>query len=1039
MEMAITNYNKFENLINKFTHIYVCKFIYMGLFEDYEQYLSKYQKIYGNKTIILYQNGSFMEVYGIDNEIEKVGFVREISDMLNIQLTRRNKSNAENDRSNFLLAGFPLNQLDRHSITLTEEYGYVVVIVEQVTPPPNPKRDVTNIISPSTNIKYIKQSTGNYLVSIYIESEGQKINQVKPINMVTIGLSAIDVSTGHNVVYETENLVDDDNLALDETYRFIQTLQPREIIINSYQANTELISKLDIGNILTHTNYQKEDIPPEYRKLSYQNEFLGNIFRNCGMLKPIEYINLEHHPTAIISYILLLNFCYKQKETLIDHINHPQIWNSLNYMVLDNNCINQLNITSGGGQKYSSVFNLIDHTSTSMGKRLLKEKLLLPLIDKQQIINRYNCLDFFRTEIDGDKLCLKHITGHQKFYLFQKYEQHLKNVVDIERLHRKISMNIMQPCEFNQLHTAYQEVVTITGLMRKDDSSVIIQNIGVCPCLDNYIKYYTDVLNLDETIKYNMTNITSSFFKKGYNSEIDGMCDQMTEFVQYFEQLSSIMSNYIAPKSEKPVVAYECSDDMGYHLELTTARWSTFDHKCFTPITFEIGQTLYTINKESFNVIRNRTGKTCKITSIEMKTISDKYRSVREILQKKICDVYIKFLSQLYEQFNGVMKDTVTFVSYVDMYKSNAKTSLLYNYCRPEFDEQPSPPSSVTRSYVNIEQLRHPLIERIQDNCQYVPQDIHFDEEHLGVLLFGVNCSGKSSLMKAIGIAIIMAQAGMYVPAKKFTYNPYHKILTRIVGNDNLFKGMSSFAVEMSELRGILKRANHNSIVLGDEICHGTETISAVSLVASAIITLSNIGSNFLFATHLHQLSQMDRITKLSNVKMYHLKVKYNENTGDLIYDRRLENGSGHPIYGLEVAKAMDLDRKFIDLANDIRREIMGIDEVIPVNKSKYNAQVYVNKCSIPNCTNDAVATHHIHFRSEADDTGYIDHVQKNHKSNLLPLCQFCHDRIHNDSPDTDRLIIKGYKMTSNGPILDYNIVRNPPKDNKKKLKLKRQ
>lgn len=196
------------------------------------------------------------------------------------------------------------------------------------------------------------------------------------------------------------------------------------------------------------------------------------------------------------------------------------------------------------------------------------------------------------------------------------------------------------------------------------------------------------------------------------------------------------------------------------------------------------------------------------------------------------------------------------------------------------------------------------------------------------------------------------------------TYTPYHSVLTRIVGNDNLFKGLSSFAVEMGELRGILRRANQFSLVLGDEICHGTETISAVSLVASAIITLSQIGANFLFATHLHTLSQMERIISLSCVRMFHLKVQFDQQTGHLIYDRHLEAGAGHPIYGLEVAKAMDLDPQFLDLANEIRKELMGVGPLIPFKKSKYNSHVYYDKCGIPECINQATLTHHIQFQS---------------------------------------------------------------------------
>ena len=139
----------------------------------------------------------------------------------------------DNNRADWLFMGFPLSTLDRQVAILTEEYQYVVVIVEQTTPAPKPKREVTRIISPGTDISYLTQPYGNYVCSIYLESEGQKLHYIKLINLLTIGLSVIDLSTGSNVVYETANLLDDANRAFDETSRFLQTFQPREIIINT--------------------------------------------------------------------------------------------------------------------------------------------------------------------------------------------------------------------------------------------------------------------------------------------------------------------------------------------------------------------------------------------------------------------------------------------------------------------------------------------------------------------------------------------------------------------------------------------------------------------------------------------------------------------------------------------------------------------------------------------------------------------------------------------------------------------------------------
>jgi DNA mismatch repair protein MutS len=1002
----------------------------MGLFDDYEQYLIKYHAIYGQKTIVLYQNGAFYEVYGIDNEKEKIGAVKQVSDMLNIQMTRRNKSVLDNDRSNLLMAGFPLNQLDRYVTILTEDNGYVVVVVEQITPPPNPQRGVTNIISPGTNLKYLSHPNGNYLVSIYIEKEGRKVSQIKPINLYTIGLTAIDVSTGQSIVYEVGNLLDDEKKAFDETYRFIQTVQPKEIIINTRgleMSQEQLVAMFDVGQSLIHCHLNQ--VPVDYYKISYQNEFLGKIFKNTGMLKPIEYVNLETHPTVVIAYLTLLDFCYQQADTILNQIEVPTVWNHINHMILDNNCISQLNlISTTSTQKISSVFNLIDHTNTAMGKRLLKEKLLLPLIDPQQINNRYDCVDYFLQELKDPINEIKHLKGQDKYYLFQLYESQLKRIVDLERLHRKICLILLQPSEFNQLHTSYLAVIELLKIVAPTVSSTtdtttvpyqLTPQQLVPPTLlhdlNQYIQQYMAVLNIEEASKYNINNVTGSFFRRGYRQQIDQLQDQIDRDEGYFQQLATTISNIITP-SDKSVVSYQHTEDIGYHLELTATRYATFDAK---------SQKSCPIDKSTLKVIHNRSGKTVKITSSEMKKISDQLIETKEVLLKQVVEVYKEFLNQLYQQHQGLMKQVVIFVSNLDVFVNSAKISVIYNYCRPTV-------VSGDTSTVQTTQLRHPLIERIQETCQYVPQDLAFNSSQNGILLFGVNCSGKSSLMKAIGIAVIMAQAGLYVPAKQMTYTPYHCVMTRIVGNDNLFKGLSSFSVEMGELRGIIKRANQFSLVLGDEICHGTETISAVSLVASAIITLSNSRCDFMFATHLHQLSQIERITTLSNVKMYHLKVKFDANTGDLIYDRRLEEGPGHPIYGLEVAKAMDLDREFIELANEIRKEIMEINTFVATKKSKYNQQLYINQCGIPDCPNSAEATHHIQFQSHADDHGFIDHIPINHKSNLVPLCRQCHDMIHDQVEGHWRYVIKGYVMTSNGPKLDYTKVQN-----KRRLKLK--
>ena len=189
------------------------------------------------------------------------------------------------------------------------------------------------------------------------------------------------------------------------------------------------------------------------------------------------------------------------------------------------------------------------------------------------------------------------------------------------------------------------------------------------------------------------------------------------------------------------------------------------------------------------------------------------------------------------------------------------------------------------------------------------------------MLLYGTNAVGKTSLIRSIGVSIIMAQTGMYVPCSSFVYKPYTAIYSRILGNDNIFKGLSTFAVEMSELRVILKMADENSLILGDELCSGTETESALSIFVAGLLELNKRESSYIFATHFHEIVSYDEIVSLHKLTQMHMEVRYDRETDSLIYNRKLKEGSGPRIYGLEVCKSLHLDEEFLEKAYEIRNK----------------------------------------------------------------------------------------------------------------------
>jgi DNA mismatch repair protein MutS len=357
----------------------------------------------------------------------------------------------------------------------------------------------------------------------------------------------------------------------------------------------------------------------------------------------------------------------------------------------------------------------------------------------------------------------------------------------------------------------------------------------------------------------------------------------------------------------------------------------------------------------------------------------------------------------------------------MDLLQGKAFTAHKYNYCKPVL-------AAADKSFFRFTGIRHPLIEHLQTNELYVTNDLALGTTEAnaveanvnGILLYGTNAVGKTSFIKSVGIAIIMAQAGLYVPCNAFTFQPYRNLFTRILGNDNIFKGLSTFAVEMTELRTILNMADAHSLVLGDELCSGTESDSALSIFTAGLEILHTRESTFLFATHFHELNKYAEIISLNKMKMLHMAVHYNQETQTLVYDRKLREGSGESMYGLEVCKSLNLPDAFLQRAHDIRMKYHPeTKNVLALSPSHYNAKKLVGNCEL--CQkHKATEVHHLqHQKRASSQNEYITDAlsgqsfHKNHTANLLNICEVCHKKIH--KTDEQHKVVKtskGYKIS---------------------------
>lgn len=932
----------------------------MSLVDDYLRYQDTYQKQYGPMTIVFMQVGSFYEAYS--TKIKGYNLT-EIADLCNVICTKKDKKKEDSPS----MLGFPTVSLQKYLKILMDE-GLTIVIIDQVTPAPNPKREVTGIFSSGTYIEECKNSDSNNIIGLYFEEESH--------NLLCIGMVCIDLTTGKTIVHQALSSDVDKKFAIDECNRFIVTNIPTEILVYKKSSGTD-ISLLECDKKKLYIM----DILPDFMKISFQNTFLNKVYKHNDMLSTIEYLDMERMLYSVTALVLTMDYAYQHNNNILKNMSKPIILEDNTHMKLGNDDVFQLNIISNDSNKgkFKSVFDIVNKTCTAMGKRYLKSMLCAPILDEDHLNSSYDIVE----DLIKDKF-------------YEKIQVHLKAIMDIERYHRKISLNTLNPQEFYNLLSSYSEILSIFKLVNSKydtpDIKVLEELISKC-----------DVFNLEEMKKYHLNDIQECFFKPGAYPELDALQEEINHSMNFMEESAKLLSGLIDGKGEDKIKVKRNEKD-GYFLSVTKLRAKAVSSNMKKITILDI------VIMPSDIKIKELDKGNSKITFDAFDLHSDMILKNKDKIIAETKRLYLSFLESFYES-KDFLEDLVNFVSYFDYFVSNAKVATEYNYCKPNIIS-----TKDNKSCVDAIGLRHPLIEKIIE-VEYIPHNICLGKcDSLdGMLIYGINSSGKSSLMKSVGISLIMAQCGMYVPANVFNYKPYKSLYARISSNDNLFRGLSSFAVELTEIDSILKRADSNTLVIGDEVCNSTETVSAHSLVAAVLITLSKLRSSFIFATHLHDISKIKYIQEITNIKSYHLSVAYNESTGKLVFDRILKEGQGDSVYGITVAKFFIKNNEFMKLTNDICNDLRDEENtLISVKKSRYNAKHLVDECFICQ-TKEDLNTHHINFQKDCKD-GFVitkPHLPMNSVSNLVTLCRKCHHDVHTNNVD-----IKGYILTSHGKEL---------------------
>ena len=953
-----------------------------SIFKEYIQLHNKYTKLYGDKTVILMQVGGFFEIYSCHNDKIKLGpETKDLVNILNVIFSKRNKNIDGITENNYQMAGWPVNSLDKY-VDILLNNKYTVVIVEQFDNEMggNAKKDrkVTDILSPTTTITNVADYNSKFLMSIYFYKFKNRKTKKYQLNF---SLSVIDLSIGKSFLYEDMNK--DEKLLFDNIYRIILKFNPEEIIIFGDDIDFNLIkNNINFNNKLLHNKIN--DYNNDILNINYQIELLKRVYKNIGMLTPVEYIGLERNQELLISFVQLIEFAYSHNERIIENLYKPEIIENNNQLILGYDLVSKLDVTSEDNSKYSCLLNILNNSSTNIGKRFFKNRLLNPNNNIDKISDSYE---------NNDLMLLKSNIGNK--YIYEILREKLKDICDLERYIKKMFLLKLNPQEFINIHTTLKIFLEIIKDLNKfvdiDTKFNKFNKLNYTRDLLNLIKFINGNLNLDCINNYNLNNIDGHIFCKGVFKDIDELQTILDSNINSFKQKADELNN--VDKDFNGFFKVESNDNFGYFLQITNNRFNIFKR-----------------NSEYIDLDKITTKKvspsssTLRVWFPEFSKINSQIEKLKTEISDKCIQTYKKFCQDLFSNYENIFNNIISDIELIDYSTTNAYNSVLYKYCKPIIKD-----TNNGKSCLNLKQVRHPIIEIINEDIKYIANDIKLGNEQDGILLYGMNSAGKSSLMKSIGLSVIMAQAGMFVPCTKMIYYPYNKLYSRIPGGDNIFKGQSTFVGEISEIRNILKCADDKTLIIGDELCSGTETNSAIAIVSAGILDLIKKTSSFIFATHLHELADMKRIKEIENLSIKHLSVKYNNSKNVLVFDRKLKEGPGDSIYGLEVCRSLDLDSDFLNLANEIRQEVLGIEKLIKFKKSKYNANLIVDKCNICK-SEDATETHHIHFQKDADDNGFIEHYHKNKKFNLVGLCEKCHDRIHNGE-----LEIGQATMTSNG------------------------
>ena len=669
------------------------------------------------------------------------------------------------------------------------------------------------------------------------------------------GACFCDISTGE--LYATHILDKQIQRIKDDLGKFM----PKEILIGGDVAILKNLSDF-ISDKLSSSVEMLEDKEFDYNdcKKLLLDHFGKENFDKFGLVDKKETVS---------SIGALLKYLKQTQKKGLERINNIEIYTDKQFMSLDINTRRNLELvkTMMSGEKKGSLLWVLDKTKTAMGKRLIRNWIEMPLLSCTHIIKRQNAVE----ELNSDLILRANIT------------ENLSEVYDLGRLMTRMVYGSANGRDLRSLCSTILSIRKIKDQIKYVKSDLLKEVYKLIDNLEDLEKTIDDAIVEDPPFSVKEGGI----IKKGFSEEIDYLNNIMKNGKGYIASIEARERE----KTKIPKLKVGYNKVFGYYIEVT----NSFKDK--VPESYIRKQTLSNCERYITQELKDLEG---KILGAKEKVIQLEYE-VFDDIRKKVANELIR------------IENTSKAISILDVLCSFSEVSTKNKYSRPDINLE---------GKIIIKDGRHPVVEKLLNGAPFVPNDVVLDREQNRVnIITGPNMAGKSTYMRQTALIVLMAQIGCFVPASYANIGIVDSIFTRVGASDDLASGQSTFMVEMSEVAHILKNATKDSFLILDEIGRGTSTFDGMSIARSVLEYVANkskLGAKTLFATHYHELTELESL--LDGVKNYNIAVK--KRGDDITFLRRIIPGGADDSYGIQVAKLAGIPNIVVARAKQILEEL---------------------------------------------------------------------------------------------------------------------